>query len=183
MMRRTAVISMLVVLVLLTGCDSTERDSLRQQVQSLQAQVGSMEQQQHTLQAEMRDARAENRQLRSCIGVVADVSRSLAADVRFLASDQALGGSLLYFPAGRCAAALGTRATQHLKAMVHASDQTVNRVSRDRIFGSAPIQPSGATPTNVTAICNDGTYSYSQHASGTCSWHGGVRTWVNYPGN
>jgi hypothetical protein len=34
----------------------------------------------------------------------------------------------------------------------------------------------------VTAICADGTVSYSQHASGTCSWHGGVRTWVNYPG-
>jgi len=34
----------------------------------------------------------------------------------------------------------------------------------------------------VTAICNDGTYSYSQHAQGTCSWHGGVRQWVHYPG-
>ena len=30
----------------------------------------------------------------------------------------------------------------------------------------------------VSAVCNDGTYSYSQHRSGTCSHHGGVRTWT-----
>jgi len=41
--------------------------------------------------------------------------------------------------------------------------------------------PTRALP-GVTAICNDGTYSYSQHAQGTCSWHGGVREWINYPG-
>ena len=28
-----------------------------------------------------------------------------------------------------------------------------------------------------TARCNDSTYSYSEHRSGTCSWHGGVREW------
>ena len=28
-----------------------------------------------------------------------------------------------------------------------------------------------------TAVCADGTYSYSQHASGTCSHHGGVASW------
>ena len=39
--------------------------------------------------------------------------------------------------------------------------------------GSAPLPPGGAT-----AICRDGTYSYSQHRQGTCSHHGGVRTWL-----
>jgi endonuclease YncB( thermonuclease family) len=29
-----------------------------------------------------------------------------------------------------------------------------------------------------TARCWDGTYSYSQHRQGTCSWHGGVRYWL-----
>jgi endonuclease YncB( thermonuclease family) len=33
-------------------------------------------------------------------------------------------------------------------------------------------------PAGATAICNDGTYSYSRHRRGTCSWHGGVRRWV-----
>ena len=30
----------------------------------------------------------------------------------------------------------------------------------------------------VSAICNDGTYSYSQHRSGTCSHHHGVQVWT-----
>jgi len=28
-----------------------------------------------------------------------------------------------------------------------------------------------------TALCNDFTYSYTEHRSGACSWHGGVREW------
>lgn len=29
----------------------------------------------------------------------------------------------------------------------------------------------------ATALCRDGTESYSEHHSGTCSGHGGVREW------
>jgi uncharacterized protein YraI len=36
-----------------------------------------------------------------------------------------------------------------------------------------PIQPQGAT-----AVCADGTYSFSQHTKGTCSRHGGVSRWL-----
>ncbi|HET8895419.1 MAG TPA: DUF3761 domain-containing protein [Gaiellaceae bacterium] len=32
-------------------------------------------------------------------------------------------------------------------------------------------------PPGATAQCRDGTYSYSQHRSGTCSFHGGVAVW------
>ncbi|QRP50611.1 DUF3761 domain-containing protein [Amycolatopsis sp. FDAARGOS 1241] len=32
--------------------------------------------------------------------------------------------------------------------------------------------------SGATAICKDGSYSYSQHRSGTCSGHGGVKTWL-----
>ncbi|HYT45260.1 MAG TPA: DUF3761 domain-containing protein, partial [Methylomirabilota bacterium] len=28
------------------------------------------------------------------------------------------------------------------------------------------------------AKCSDGTYSFSQHRSGTCSHHGGVAQWL-----
>jgi hypothetical protein len=38
---------------------------------------------------------------------------------------------------------------------------------------AAPSAPAGAT-----AQCNDGTYSFSQHRSGTCSHHGGVAVWL-----
>ena len=33
-------------------------------------------------------------------------------------------------------------------------------------------------PTGASAICNDGTYSFSQNHRGTCSHHGGVRSWL-----
>jgi hypothetical protein len=33
-------------------------------------------------------------------------------------------------------------------------------------------------PQGATAKCRDGTYSYSQHHSGTCSGHGGVASWL-----
>ena len=36
---------------------------------------------------------------------------------------------------------------------------------------------------NATALCNDGTYSYSQHRSGTCAHHDGVKRWINKPPN
>ncbi len=35
-----------------------------------------------------------------------------------------------------------------------------------------------ASPYRPTAICRDGTYSYSAHRKGTCSWHKGVRIWL-----
>jgi len=37
-------------------------------------------------------------------------------------------------------------------------------------------RPAGA-PANATAKCRDGTFSASQHHSGTCSHHGGVAEW------
>jgi hypothetical protein len=36
-------------------------------------------------------------------------------------------------------------------------------------------------PTGATAKCRDSTYSFSQHASGTCSHHGGVAVWIHHP--
>ena len=35
-----------------------------------------------------------------------------------------------------------------------------------------------AAPPGATARCTDGTYSFSQHRSGTCSHHGGVAQWL-----
>ena len=37
----------------------------------------------------------------------------------------------------------------------------------------------GAAPPGATARCRDGSYSYSQHHSGTCSHHGGVAVWLD----
>jgi Protein of unknown function (DUF3761) len=37
----------------------------------------------------------------------------------------------------------------------------------------------GGAPPGATAQCRDGTYSFSQHHSGTCSHHGGVAVWLD----
>jgi hypothetical protein len=34
------------------------------------------------------------------------------------------------------------------------------------------------TPPGATAHCRDGTWSFSEHHSGTCSHHGGVASWL-----
>lgn len=44
-----------------------------------------------------------------------------------------------------------------------------NRVQSPTIYNS---KPAGAT-----ALCRDGTYSFSQNRRGTCSHHGGVAIW------
>ena len=40
---------------------------------------------------------------------------------------------------------------------------------------------SAKAPAGASARCRDGTYSFSQHASGTCSHHGGVARWIHHP--
>jgi hypothetical protein len=37
----------------------------------------------------------------------------------------------------------------------------------------------GVAPDGSTARCRDGSYSFSQSARGTCSWHGGVDEWLS----
>jgi len=41
----------------------------------------------------------------------------------------------------------------------------------------APSQHSA--PPGATALCRDGTYSFSQHRRGACSHHGGVSKWLD----
>jgi hypothetical protein len=40
---------------------------------------------------------------------------------------------------------------------------------------------SASVPRGATAKCRDTTYSFSEHASGTCSHHGGVAVWIHHP--
>jgi uncharacterized protein YraI len=43
---------------------------------------------------------------------------------------------------------------------------------------SPPVRSSDGAPAGATARCSDGTYSFSQSRSGTCSGHGGVARWL-----
>ncbi|MHB8240844.1 MAG: DUF3761 domain-containing protein [Solirubrobacteraceae bacterium] len=40
-------------------------------------------------------------------------------------------------------------------------------------------EESSTAPAGATAECEDGTYSFSESRSGTCSHHGGVRRWLS----
>ena len=43
------------------------------------------------------------------------------------------------------------------------------------------VHRPASSPAGATARCRDATFSYSQHASGTCSHHGGVAVWLHHP--
>jgi len=48
------------------------------------------------------------------------------------------------------------------------------------LLAAACVGPALAgAPTGATAQCRDGSYSFSQHHSGTCSHHGGVAVWLD----
>ncbi|OHA52744.1 MAG: hypothetical protein A3A97_01215 [Candidatus Terrybacteria bacterium RIFCSPLOWO2_01_FULL_40_23] len=42
----------------------------------------------------------------------------------------------------------------------------------------SPAYSDNGVPAGASAQCGDGTYSFSQHRSGTCSHHGGVAMWL-----
>lgn len=44
--------------------------------------------------------------------------------------------------------------------------------------GQTVCRPSSNNTGGATAICRDGSYSYSRSRRGTCSHHGGVRQWL-----
>jgi hypothetical protein len=46
------------------------------------------------------------------------------------------------------------------------------------VDGNQVERPDGSS-SGASAQCRDGTYSHSQHRSGTCSGHGGVAQWLN----
>jgi len=54
------------------------------------------------------------------------------------------------------------------------------RDSYKNVSGHCVHRPTGS-PAGATARCVDSTYSYSEHASGTCSHHGGVARWIRHP--
>lgn len=54
---------------------------------------------------------------------------------------------------------------------------TYTNVNGNQVHFPAYSQ-NGQVPEGATAQCSDGTYSFSQHRSGTCSNHGGVANWL-----
>jgi hypothetical protein len=57
------------------------------------------------------------------------------------------------------------------------NNSTYTNVNGNTIHSPA-ASTDGSVPSGATAQCADGTYSFSQHHSGTCSRHGGVSQWL-----
>jgi hypothetical protein len=83
-----------------------------------------------------------------------------------------------------------TRSTTHQPATTTTARQLATTTTRPPVTTTTrrPVttttqttqRPSTTTeaPAGATAQCGDGTYSFSQHRSGTCSHHGGVSRWL-----
>lgn len=57
------------------------------------------------------------------------------------------------------------------------NDNHYTNSSGNSVHAPAKSLDSGI-PVGASAECRDGTYSFSQHRSGTCSHHGGVASWL-----
>jgi Protein of unknown function (DUF3761) len=66
----------------------------------------------------------------------------------------------------------GARITLYV-ALKHPAQQPAPQPTQHK----PPPQQPPVDPGGATALCNDGTYSYSAHHQGTCSHHHGVAQW------
>nr|WP_279629104.1 DUF3761 domain-containing protein [Caballeronia ptereochthonis] len=76
-----------------------------------------------------------------------------------------------------------TRQRSDARSITTTREQEDEETSADarlcgRVAHSSAHSGSGAVPQGATAQRRDGTYSFSQHHSGTCSRHGGMAQWI-----
>jgi len=165
--------------LLATACHSGEINDLRAQVLDLGSRVNMLTAKADDLDRDLREQKRNAHQLRKCLGLVLTATRDMARDVRFLDSsyvrDPYLPNDAGYIAPASCAAVIGKAETTSLRRAVNGAYSIVDRVETERWNATNP-------PPVASAICRDGTKSYSQHAQGTCSHHDGVDHWVNYPG-
>ncbi|HZQ81703.1 MAG TPA: DUF3761 domain-containing protein [Gaiellaceae bacterium] len=83
-----------------------------------------------------------------------------------------IGAALLALAGGSAARAHATHVTPLCKSGYYKN-----------VDGTCVHRPvkAKAAPAGATAECRDGTYSFSKHASGTCSGHHGVAVWIHHP--
>lgn len=73
---------------------------------------------------------------------------------------------------------IGYISTQHLSNKSVGKKSKYSRKAKRRTSRSSKRKrKKNKRPYGATALCNDGTYSYSQTRRGTCSHHGGVAIW------
>jgi hypothetical protein len=166
---------------LLGACSNNDKD--KQAIVSLQAQVGQLQSSLDQTQADLnktkrslRDVTDDRAAQGRCLRAVAFASWQVDKALAYLNSDHPGAPAVYATSLHGCHGVLAGGTVASLARDVSVMRTMVNKTENDRTPSTTPTVPS-----NVTAICNDGSYSYSQNASGTCSWHGGVQAWVNHP--
>jgi outer membrane murein-binding lipoprotein Lpp len=154
------------------------------QVATLSAQLARSQQDLYSASATVQSARSEAstaranaRQARACLTMAREEINTLKLAARYLGSSVVTGPNLTQPRIAMCKGSLKRGAIYGLTAAVYEARGIVARTEAAR---QTPVSPSAPNPTviSATARCNDGTYSFSQHHSGTCSWHGGVAAWL-----
>jgi hypothetical protein len=83
--------------------------------------------------------------------------------------------AFLAFSMPDSALARSPSSAHHQTSIACGTDSYVN------VIGHCVHRPMQSTsvPVGATARCRDGSYSFSEHHRGTCSYHGGVAQWLN----
>jgi uncharacterized protein YgiM (DUF1202 family) len=68
---------------------------------------------------------------------------------------------------------IGYVSTKYLSKTKVKPVEYVKHINEEKVRSHVKTHPEGAT-----ALCRDGTYSFSRNRRGTCSHHGGVAQWL-----
>ena len=160
--------------------NSTHRNQAEDQVADLSAQLHATQRELAATEDQLKSATTEasnaQQQASDCLTTARKEITSLRLAARYLASSQVNAPPMTQPPIAECKRLISSAAISGLTNAVYETKHTLARIETARqpvVIVVPPPSPSGAT-----AICWDCTYSYSQHHSGTCSWHGGVKTWL-----
>lgn len=161
------------IVLLLVACSNNDAEllSLRAEVDRLFQQVEEVTGVAERFEGLAAQAQEELVKTKACMNALRAGMNGALINFQYVRSNNMLGGAVVPFSATRCADVIGDKQLRSLKARFASTQQVVDQVSSERMRSLIPPVPN-PRPAGVTAICNDGTYSYSQNASGTCSWHG-----------
>jgi hypothetical protein len=105
------------------------------------------------------------------------MNRKVAAVVASLLAAWAVG--VFAKPAPKPVPAASTSASQAVPSPAPRLVEQGSYVNSDGDRIHAPAHTTdGTAPGSASAQCRDGSYSFSAHARGTCSHHGGVARWL-----
>lgn len=165
-------LSLALVLVALAACSGGQIDALKAQVARLQRQVTSLQQETESLHTDVANAQTAEEDVKACLYEVGGVVADLGGNIVYLGSTKIGAGKNDQFSAAYCDGDIMSRSdVRSIQRSVRRANVVVNRVEHDRKTGPMSPTTTITSTTGATARCNDGTLSYSQHASGTCSYH------------